>query len=165
MKIGNIAKLFGVASSKVRFLEAQGLVHPSRTASGYRYYNQTAVERLSFILQAQSFGFRIEELRCYFAEGGGNTFSGDMVIERMTTKLDELRRDIERACATRDRLIEGISVVRAQIQTTDLAGAHQLVARPAAVMLNTRPAERVRSRHAHPHSIARQRKRNATPVW
>jgi len=122
-------------------------VHPTRTTSGYRYFNQVAVERLSFILQAQSFGFRVEELRCYFAEGGGNTFSGDLLVDRMTTKLDELRSYIERACATRDRLIEGISVVKAQAPTKDPAGTRQLVAHPAAVTLNRRPAERPRSRH------------------
>jgi hypothetical protein len=35
----------------------------------------------------------------------------------MTIKLNELRRDIDRACATRDRLIEGINDVKAlQVQ-------------------------------------------------
>jgi DNA-binding transcriptional MerR regulator len=37
--------------------------------SGNRDYNQTAVSRLSFILKAQSFGFRVKELRCIFVEG------------------------------------------------------------------------------------------------
>jgi MerR family transcriptional regulator, copper efflux regulator len=123
MKISEIAKLLGVTASKVRFLEAQGLVHPSRNPfSGYRTYNDRAIERLSFILQAQSFGFRIEELRRLFAESGGKALDNDYVIERMTTKLEELCRDIDRVCATRDRLIEGIDDVKARVRAQQEPG-------------------------------------------
>jgi len=116
MQIGVVTKLFGVTASKVRFLEAQGLLHPGRTPSGYRHYNETAIERLSFILQAQSFGFTIEELRRFFAEGGGGASRCELVVVHMTKKLDELRRNIDRACATRDRLIEGINEVKTRVQ-------------------------------------------------
>jgi MerR family transcriptional regulator, copper efflux regulator len=116
MRIGVVSKLFGVAASKVRFLEAQGLLHPGRTASGYRHYNETAIERLSFILQAQSFGFTIEELRRFFAEGGADAPRCEIVIEHMTNKLAQLGRNIDRACATRDRLIENINDSKTRIQ-------------------------------------------------
>ena len=39
--------------SKLRFLEAEGLVDPQRTASGYRKYSTTDVARLRFVLTAQ----------------------------------------------------------------------------------------------------------------
>lgn len=39
--------------SKVRFLDAQGLVSPERTASGYRRYAERDVERLRFVLRCQ----------------------------------------------------------------------------------------------------------------
>lgn len=42
-----------VTISKLRFLEEQGLVSPSRTGSGYRTYSQADVERLRFALTAQ----------------------------------------------------------------------------------------------------------------
>ncbi len=42
-----------VTVSKVRFLEAEGLVTPERTASGYRQYSQRDVERLRYVLRAQ----------------------------------------------------------------------------------------------------------------
>jgi MerR family transcriptional regulator, copper efflux regulator len=116
MRIGIVTKLFGVTASKVRFLEARGLLHPGRTPGGYRHYNETAVERLSFILQAQSFGFTIEELRRFFAESGSDAFRCEFVIEHMTKKLDELGRNIDRACAMRDRLLDGINDVKARVQ-------------------------------------------------
>ena len=39
--------------SKLRFLEAEGLVDPERTASGYRKYSWNDVARLRFVLTAQ----------------------------------------------------------------------------------------------------------------
>ncbi|MFC4555080.1 MerR family transcriptional regulator [Georgenia faecalis] len=46
-----------VRVSKLRFLEEQGLVNPSRTGSGYRMYSQADVERLRFALAAQRDSF------------------------------------------------------------------------------------------------------------
>ena len=42
-----------VTISKVRFLEAEGLVTPARTASGYRQFTTEDVERLRYVLRAQ----------------------------------------------------------------------------------------------------------------
>jgi DNA-binding transcriptional MerR regulator len=42
-----------VTISKIRFLEAEGLVRPARTASGYRQFTEADVERLRFVLAAQ----------------------------------------------------------------------------------------------------------------
>jgi DNA-binding transcriptional MerR regulator len=42
-----------VTISKLRFLEAEGLVEPRRTQSGYRKYTWTDVNRLRFVLAAQ----------------------------------------------------------------------------------------------------------------
>jgi DNA-binding transcriptional MerR regulator len=42
-----------VTISKLRFLEAEGLVEPQRTPAGYRKYNQADVRRLRYVLEAQ----------------------------------------------------------------------------------------------------------------
>jgi DNA-binding transcriptional MerR regulator len=42
-----------VTISKLRFLEAEGLVEPHRAPSGYRKYSEAHVERLRFVLAAQ----------------------------------------------------------------------------------------------------------------
>lgn len=42
-----------VTISKIRFLEAEGLVRPGRTPSGYRQFAPADVERLRFVLSAQ----------------------------------------------------------------------------------------------------------------
>ncbi|GAA3562477.1 MerR family transcriptional regulator [Amycolatopsis ultiminotia] len=58
MSIGAVlAQLRGdfpdVTISKIRFLEAEGLVRPGRTPSGYRQFTPADVERLRFVLSAQ----------------------------------------------------------------------------------------------------------------
>jgi DNA-binding transcriptional MerR regulator len=42
-----------VSISKIRFLEAEGLVEPERTAAGYRKFSHQDLERLRYILTAQ----------------------------------------------------------------------------------------------------------------
>ncbi|MDX6432391.1 MAG: hypothetical protein QOE54_4757 [Streptosporangiaceae bacterium] len=42
-----------VTISKIRFLEAEGLIEPERSPSGYRQFTHSDVERLRFILSAQ----------------------------------------------------------------------------------------------------------------
>ncbi len=42
-----------VTISKIRFLEAEGLVEPARTPSGYRKFTHSDAERLRYILQMQ----------------------------------------------------------------------------------------------------------------
>jgi DNA-binding transcriptional MerR regulator len=42
-----------VTISKIRFLEAEGLVTPARTASGYRKFSAGDIERLRYVLTAQ----------------------------------------------------------------------------------------------------------------
>jgi len=47
-----------LTTSKLRFYDAQGLVCPERTASGYRQYSPADVERLRFVLRQQRDHYR-----------------------------------------------------------------------------------------------------------
>lgn len=42
-----------ITISKIRFLESQGLIEPERSASGYRKFSDTEIDRLRFILREQ----------------------------------------------------------------------------------------------------------------
>jgi DNA-binding transcriptional MerR regulator len=58
MTIGEVLGLLSaefpdVTVSKIRFLEAEGLIEPERSPSGYRKFQSSDVERLRFILAAQ----------------------------------------------------------------------------------------------------------------
>jgi len=45
-----------VTISKLRFLEAEGLVEPRRTPAGYRKYGPADVERLRYVLARNGIG-------------------------------------------------------------------------------------------------------------
>ena len=58
MKIGDVvtvleAEFPDVTVSKLRFLEAEGLIRPARSASGYRYYEEEDVARVIRVLRLQ----------------------------------------------------------------------------------------------------------------
>lgn len=60
--IGEVVSRLGsefpaITPSKVRFLEDQGLVTPTRSASGYRKYSDADIERIRFILIRQRDSF------------------------------------------------------------------------------------------------------------
>ena len=64
MTRSEIARRAGVGLEAVRFYEQQSLLPaPPRSASGYRQYDETYVERIRFIKRAQELGFTLEEVR------------------------------------------------------------------------------------------------------
>ena len=42
-----------ISPSKIRFLEAEGLIEPARSSSGYRRFSSADIERLRYILTMQ----------------------------------------------------------------------------------------------------------------
>jgi DNA-binding transcriptional MerR regulator len=60
--IGEAAALSGFTASALRYYEGIGLVEPARTASGYRSYDDDALERLAFIARAKQLGCSLEEI-------------------------------------------------------------------------------------------------------
>jgi DNA-binding transcriptional MerR regulator len=64
MKIGELARRSGLAPSRIRFYEAEGLLRTvSRRANGYREYPPEALRMLGIITCAQQTGFSLQEIR------------------------------------------------------------------------------------------------------
>jgi MerR family copper efflux transcriptional regulator len=111
MKIGELARRVGVAPSKIRFLEARGVLRADRLASGYRDYGEEVVTSLQIILQAQSVGFTLEEIERALGENRAQQLSCADMVERLKAKLIELDRHIAQSTAVRDRLVQMIEVL------------------------------------------------------
>jgi len=61
---GQLAQRAQINLETVRFYEQEGLLSPpSRTASGYRIFEESAVNRLAFVKRAKTLGFSLEEIR------------------------------------------------------------------------------------------------------
>ena len=61
--IGELARRAGVAASALRFYEAEGLIHGSRSPSGRRQYPRDTLRRVAFIRAGQRVGLSLDELR------------------------------------------------------------------------------------------------------
>jgi len=70
-----------ISPSKIRFLEAEGLIQPLRSSSGYRRFSAADIKRLRFILTAQRDEYlplrvikeRLDALDGAAAQGGAST--------------------------------------------------------------------------------------------
>jgi MerR family redox-sensitive transcriptional activator SoxR len=62
LTIGALAERTGVAPSALRFYEAEGLIHSTRTAGGQRRYARATARRVAFIRVAQQVGLRLDEI-------------------------------------------------------------------------------------------------------
>lgn len=64
MLIGELAERTGTTTKTIRYYESiDVLPEPERTASGYRDYDRSAVERLRFVREAQSSGLTLTEIQ------------------------------------------------------------------------------------------------------
>ena len=64
MKIGEVATASGCPLETIRSYERIGLLPPpERTASGYRAYSASDVQRVSFITRGRDLGFSLDEIR------------------------------------------------------------------------------------------------------
>ncbi|MGH8945484.1 MAG: MerR family DNA-binding protein [Acidimicrobiia bacterium] len=63
MQIGDVARKVGLATSAIRFYEEAGLLpEADRTASGYRTYDPSVIDRITFIRAGQAVGLTLAEL-------------------------------------------------------------------------------------------------------
>ncbi len=64
LTIGQVAKQAGVGSETIRYYEREGLLEQAkRKASGYRQFDEQAVDRLRFIRRAKELGFTLKEIK------------------------------------------------------------------------------------------------------
>ena len=61
--VGEVAERAGVATSALRFYEANGLIASDRNESGHRRYHADVLRRVGFIKVAQRVGLSLDEIR------------------------------------------------------------------------------------------------------
>jgi MerR family copper efflux transcriptional regulator len=63
LTIGDLAERAGVNVATVRYYERRGIIRePLRTASGYRQYDASTVDRIRFVKRAQELGFTLDQI-------------------------------------------------------------------------------------------------------
>ncbi|AJE99959.1 MerR family transcriptional regulator [Pandoraea apista] len=111
MKIGELAQVSGVAASRIRFYEAQGLLpNALRQANGYREYDDDALTRLDLIRRAQNAGFSLDEIRSILPPDL-NAWPHDTllaVLRRKVEEIDTLAQNLALAKRNLSTLIDAI---------------------------------------------------------
>ena len=84
LTIGAVSERTGVATSALRFYEAQGLLTATRSDGGQRRYPRDTLRRVSFIRIAQQVGLSLEEIRSALASLPGNRTPTQRDWERLS---------------------------------------------------------------------------------
>lgn len=107
MRIGELAAKTGLTTKALRFYESAGVLPaPQRNASGYREYDDGALDRLAFIRAAQAAGLSLAEIRDVIAVRDSHGAPCHHVLalldahatdlDRRIAELTTLRDDVER---------------------------------------------------------------------
>lgn len=105
LKIGEVSRLSGVGIEALRFYEKNGLLdRPGRTYSGYRMYDESVLERLSFIKKAQVLGFTLDEIRELIDHKRAGENPCEHVRAKVKGRLSDLNDRIEQMIQYRDEL-------------------------------------------------------------
>lgn len=111
LTIGKIAMLASVGVETIRFYERQRLLEPPpRSASGYRQYPDTTVQRLRFIRRAKELGFSLKEIKELLElQGDPQTTCADIRqrAQRKLADINERISDLEKMRGALDVLVAG----------------------------------------------------------
>jgi MerR family copper efflux transcriptional regulator len=108
--IGRLAKLSGVTPDTIRFYERSGLLpKPLRTASGYRVYDDAALNQVRFIRKAQTLGFSLDEIRRIMSFRGQGKETCRCVIAMAEATLDETETKLKELHQFKDKLTANLT--------------------------------------------------------
>ena len=109
LSVGQVAERCGVASSAVRYYDAEGLISSTRTSGGQRRFARDTIRRISFILAAQRVGRPLSEVRETLEGLPANRTPNQKDWTRVSTAWrSRLDQQIEELSALRDQLDECI---------------------------------------------------------
>lgn len=116
MTVHEVSKLTGVSIRTLQYYDTIGLLHPSEyTESGYRLYDDTALERLQQILLFKELEFPLKEIKGIIdAPDFDRDKALDQQIELLTMKKEHLENIINFA-----REIKGVGVKKMDFTVFD----------------------------------------------
>lgn len=115
MRIGELAKEAGLAPSRIRYYEAQGLIGSvDRGLNGYRQYSRETRQILELITTAQQAGFSLDEIRNLLPQRGTAARSHDKLLAGLRKKL----REVEALQSRLAQTSAGLKAVIARIENT-----------------------------------------------
>jgi len=112
MNIGDVSRLSGLPAKTIRYYEDIGLIHPQRSANGYRAFAESDLHKLAFLGRSRALGFSIEDCRTLLAlyeddsrESAAVKKVAEHQLQRIDDKIAQLQSmratlaDLVHACA------------------------------------------------------------------
>lgn len=132
MRIGELARATGVELETIRYYEKIGLLPaPGRLANGYRAYDRSHLERLSFIRHCRALDMTLAEVKTLLdlaANPDSDCADVDLLIDaqraRVRARLNSLRALERQLSALRSRCRSGHSAGGCGILRELVAAAH-----------------------------------------
>ena len=125
MKIGELAQVAQCTVETVRYYEKEGLLSaPARTATNYRSYGNSHVERLRFIRNCRALDMTHEEIRILLAlmdQPAGDCGSVNQLLDKHITHVDvriaelsHLKQQLSelRQCCQREQAVDACGILQ-----------------------------------------------------
>jgi MerR family redox-sensitive transcriptional activator SoxR len=96
LTISDVARVFGLRTSAIRYYEQIGILPPAMRKNGRRRYDNGAVFRLAVVQRARETGFTLEEIRELFAGFPAGTPPPKRWQQLSQRKIAELRERMKR---------------------------------------------------------------------
>jgi MerR family redox-sensitive transcriptional activator SoxR len=96
MAISDIARVFGLRTSAIRYYEQIGILPPAMRKNGQRRYDHSALFRLAVVQRARETGFTLEEIRELFFGFPAGTPPPKRWHQLSQRKITELREQMKR---------------------------------------------------------------------
>lgn len=97
LKIGEVASITGIPIKTIRYYDNLGLLSPSifRNRAGYRLFDASIFNRLSFIRRSQSLGLSLKEIQNILAIYDKGEIPCGVAKDVLLEKLDNIEQQIE----------------------------------------------------------------------
>jgi len=162
LAISDVARVFGLRTSAIRYYEQIGILPPAMRKNGQRRYNNSMLFRLAVVQRARETGFTLEEIRELFFGFRPGTPPPKRWHELSQRKIAELRTRMKRL-----KLMETLlkSTENCRCDALDECGEILLRVRSkedtyaAAVNQCEWTMRRVRKEGCHPRQTATQRRK------
>jgi len=96
LAISDVARVFGLRTSAIRYYEQIGILPPAMRKNGRRRYNDSVLFRLAVVQRARETGFTLEEIRELFFGFPPGTPPPKRWHELSQRKIAELRNRMKR---------------------------------------------------------------------
>ncbi len=96
MKVSTLAKAANVTAETVRYYTREGLLSANRDPNnGYKIYDEVALQRLNFIVQARSLGFSLKEIKEIIDSAMSGNSPCTMVRALLASKIEQTEKEIQ----------------------------------------------------------------------